>query len=198
MASGLEIFLIIFILLLVIAGICLAIYFVWRHDQKKRGPTSAPINGGGGGSTGTTGATGATGVTGAAYSQNGMVWSVTERDGVKLLELATSSSNTPCKNYLFNLESDGRLVWQGDGTSVVAGNLFSRGSVLVGPETLQGPSTTILWEYNETERTWCNKGSPTNLCIQSGQTLLQMNTVSGNNTFKWDRITSIPNSAVSC
>jgi len=73
MASGAEIFLIIFILLLVITGICLAIYFVWRHDQKKRtGPTGGTGGGtnGGGGTTGMTGTTGATGTSGDNFPKN--------------------------------------------------------------------------------------------------------------------------------
>ena len=49
MASGLEIFIIIFILLLVITGIILAIYFVWRNDQKKREGTKNGDGGDGGG-----------------------------------------------------------------------------------------------------------------------------------------------------
>ena len=202
MASGLEIFLVIFIFLLVIVGISLGIYFVWRHDQKKRGPTSAPSNGGG--TNGNGGTRGMTGVTGAAYSQNNMVWTAAPQPGATgffFLDLSTPSSSVPCKDYLFNLQPDDTLVWQGDGKSVVAGTLVPRGSVLIGDaEVFQRSDnpTTIIWEYNETERTWCNKGSP-KFCIQSdGQGSTMMNNVSGSETFKWDRLPTIPNSTVTC
>ena len=64
MASGTEIFIIVFILLLVVTGIILTIYFVWRNDQKKRDGPNASVGNGGVGATGVGGFTGTIGPTG--------------------------------------------------------------------------------------------------------------------------------------
>jgi len=136
-----------------------------------------------------------------------LVWGVItnpQNPGLSPSLTATASiPGFPCKNYLFNLEN-GVLTWQGDGTSVIMGSLTPGGSIFVDdPRNMPGSSFTSNWVYNETSQTWCAQENP-NLCIQylprnlPGALPVVMNTLSADSSFRWNRVSSLPDTNIPC
>ena len=197
MASGLEIFIIIFILLLVITGIILAIYFVWRNDQKKRegdGTESKETNPKGTESkeTNPKGIDDPNGFTGFPNGSNSFVWNVYLKTVGHYLTLGPTSSTTTCKDYLFKLsdplqnKSGNSLIWQGDTTlSICVAKDDSQYVELRNPNSqyvdIGNPNFGFLpstqtknkfnfdWCYDNTKLTWCLVADP-NICMQSSGT----------------------------
>ena len=200
MASGWEIFLIVFLLLLVIAGIILAIYFVWRHDQNKRkGPTSAPGNGGGtNGPTGATGPTGPTNLIPGNFSispeANANAYMTFQTSGNVLIPTTTTvTSGIPCSSFSWqntsNPESALALTSPG-------GNIYisRQGNNLVMTAT---PSEATGWRYNSSDKTWCNINQ-SNLCLfydidNGGIVSFRETSASPSQNFRWDNVSPVTN-----
>lgn len=187
MVSGVEIFIIFFILLIVITGIILTIYFVWRNEQKKKIP---PGNGGAGNGNGGAGTQLPPGTiippvtnknpipsTAIYISQNIQSTkyitqfkspAFNNRDVVAPI---TITPDIPCNNFLFNpgLNSgvENALTWQGDGESILWAYDRTRATVNISKisdiPTTFGP-TFLNWKYDDSRKTWCSTTNK-NLCL---------------------------------
>jgi len=216
--QGWEVFLIVLLILLVLAGVIVTIYFILKHDDKKN-KQMQPSNGGNN-NTGNTGSnpigtrpnppnTNPISTTSFASSQKTgditLTWGVSKPSDSLFLALIpiTSDPNFPCKNYLFDLQN-GSLVWQGDGESVIIGSLAPGGSVLVVKRAnIPTSGFTSIWVYDENAKTWCAQENQ-NLCIQyspssvPGATGIVMNTLTNDASFKWDKVSPLPDTNIPC
>ena len=163
-----EIILAAFIFLLFVTGIIVGIYFLYKNSKKKE-----PDNGNGNGNRNGAGLTTLlppdntinntnNGVP-YAYSQTSSVrsgvWYVPDVNSGGII-VTPAVSSIQCNNYLFSLNTNDQLVWQGDGNSIVTARPSEVPNDQVGISSLNSvinnPDIISTWVYNESQKTWCS------------------------------------------
>ena len=206
-----EIIVLIFFLILVLVGLGVGIYFVWREDQKKNPP---PNNNppGGTGQTGSTGSTGGTGGTGSTGNTGGLpaTFSISPatNSGLYMTYGTVSTTGTPvivangstlrCTDYTWrqigptlavnanpaNLGSSGYT----SPLNISTGNASLFGQAVVDNSGVD-PGVLTNWTYNPSLKIWCALGDNFCLYFNPDNTVSIEDPGSGLNNpslFQWD------------
>jgi hypothetical protein len=212
------IFLIIFIILLVLAGLGVGLYFLLR---KKTTPEGGGGGGGGGatGSTGSTGPTGSTGATGivpgnfsiqSVFDPNSYI-TIQNRGQIVPSVIVLSSTSTPCINYSwqnianFNLgginsNAPSALIFNGtDPTLPPGSNVVSNKSgnppfeVIVNQGLGNDSSLIQSWNYNKTNKTWCGDGNNSTFCLyhNTNNTVVATTFNATDSRFQWNNVSPL-------
>ena len=202
-----EIIVLIFFLILLLVGLGIGIYFVWREDQKKNnGPTGST---GGTGPTGGTGGTGSTGISGpsgatglpatfsispATNSALYMTYGTVSTTGTPVI--VANGSTLRCTDYTWrqigptlavnanpaNLGSSGYT----SPLNISTGNASLFGQAVVDNSGVN-PGELTNWTYNPSLKTWCALGENFCLYFNPDNTVSIEDPKSGNlSLFQWD------------
>ena len=218
--SGGEIFIFIFLALLVLAGVIVAIYFILKHDDKKNNP---PTNSGGGSNTGTGNGVGPTGPTNPLVSGNFSispqinpnVFMTFNESRIRLPVITSSDTSISCTKYSWQNISNNRFRSALISNATEVGGFVSPVNLASGGFTAGGLGEQVIltndpaidentnFKYSSTNKTWCSITNPTSCLFYNSNGIVTLENISAGNfanqldNFKWDNIPVIssPNCA---
>jgi hypothetical protein len=174
-----EIFVLVIFIILLLLGLILGIYFVWRYENDKNKPVPGPT---GPNPPGPSGASGATGISGnfsispVINPNTFMSFTPEDSSGGEPLNVITSSvSNLSCANYSWQnianfigpqnsvikvplaLVSNASTGIGGYIKPINLSNPISNitGQAILTNATSESPSIILSWVYNPIAKTWC-------------------------------------------
>ncbi len=216
--QGVEIFLLVFFVLLIIVGVILTIYFVWKNENDKKKQSNGGSTGPNGGSTGPNG--GSTGPNGGSILVPGifsispesnpnvyMTSNTISPNDVKVI--ASSDSSVKCENYSWKNISNSEFKSALLSNSTDIGSFISPVNLDTGGLSGEGLGLQVIldnrntknstgnnWVYDNTEKRWCDLLSSTSCLFYNSNGLVTLEDYTtrrflNSDKFRWDNVPAI-------